>query len=353
MAFEKFLEAISPQFFLEDGTDRGRIAIDFPFYFKVRQTVLVKSFTQPVVELQIKRVEDFVLYVGPKDNRPDTRADLTAFLRADFASIEANEQRRPDQVDDQPYNQDDLEHEEEPTNAKRAVLVGRGGDPVDVFKLGVRTLNFLGNEPLERQVKTAVDYNGDNNPIRIGEAAPGSSIYSPAWRIKSIVYSGLNPIRVLWANGNTKFDKVYAATAGPAPATGHVHFHGNPVDGDTITFGTETYEFDDNASVGGGNIAVTIGATTLNTAENFLIALAGSTVVQFDQDDSYLIDNSPHHIGLTVVSIATGLTANTIPFTISSTMMAPFTGPPPFFPYGNAFYTGFLGGAVEQITVFI
>lgn len=52
-----------------------------------------------------------------------------------------------------------------------------------------------------------------------------------------------------------------------------IWFGGNPVDGDTVVLTdgstTEVYEFDDNASVGGGNIAVPIGGAYDITLENF------------------------------------------------------------------------------------
>jgi hypothetical protein len=51
----------------------------------------------------------------------------------------------------------------------------------------------------------------------------------------------------------------------------------NPVDGNTFTLGAQTYEFDDNASVLPGNIAVTIGVDEDATATNFAAAINGSS----------------------------------------------------------------------------
>ena len=53
-----------------------------------------------------------------------------------------------------------------------------------------------------------IDYDGDN-PIYVGEAEPGSSIYEAKWKILKIDYVGNNPISVLFADGNTNFDNVW------------------------------------------------------------------------------------------------------------------------------------------------
>lgn len=47
----------------------------------------------------------------------------------------------------------------------------------------------------------------------------------------------------------------------------------NPSDGDTIVINGETFEFDNNASVGAGNHTVTIGAAALDTAQNLAAAV--------------------------------------------------------------------------------
>mgnify|MGYP001562217567 CR=1 FL=1 len=86
-------------------------------------------------------------------------------------------------------------------------------------------------------------------------------------------------------------------TSGPSPttatiayvdafATGSIVLTGNPADGETVILtnaqnGDEvrTFEFDNNASVSGTNIAVTIGATAADSATNFAAAVNAVTNV--------------------------------------------------------------------------
>ena len=60
------------------------------------------------------------------------------------------------------------------------------------------------------------------------------------------------------------------------PAQGAIRLHGdNPADGDTVTIGDKTFEFDDDDAVTEGNILVTIaGSTALSTAALLAAILA-------------------------------------------------------------------------------
>lgn len=151
MAFEKFLGTVPPQSFLANGTVLGKITLAESWQFKARQIVVVESTTQPSIELQVKRVEDGAVYVGPINEwSPPTRTDVSAYLVADSAKIRAGEQVRPFVSDNQNYGVDDLEHEEEPTNAKRVILVGKDGHPVDTETTldGKNRLDVKTQEPL-------------------------------------------------------------------------------------------------------------------------------------------------------------------------------------------------------------
>lgn len=66
-------------------------------------------------------------------------------------------------------------------------------------------------------------------------------------------------------------------------ASGRVRLDAQPNDGDTVTLEdttgtTVTFEFDDNASVGGGNTAVTIGSGLVETRDNLLDAINNSSL---------------------------------------------------------------------------
>jgi len=75
-----------------------------------------------------------------------------------------------------------------------------------------------------------------------------------------------------------------------SPATGTVVFDGgaNPTDTETVTIGdgatTAVFEFDDNASVTPGNIAVTIGGTAAVTLANLLTAIEANLDIDAETD---------------------------------------------------------------------
>jgi flagellar hook protein FlgE len=64
----------------------------------------------------------------------------------------------------------------------------------------------------------------------------------------------------------------------PSFAQGQLGFTGQPADGDTITIGGTTYEFDSNASVTGGNTSVAIGTTLPLTISNLATAVGDPRV---------------------------------------------------------------------------
>lgn len=57
---------------------------------------------------------------------------------------------------------------------------------------------------------TAIEYDGNNNAIYVGEAAPGTAKSTAAWRIKYLTYDANNNCTdVQWASGNAAFDKIW------------------------------------------------------------------------------------------------------------------------------------------------
>ena len=65
----------------------------------------------------------------------------------------------------------------------------------------------------------------------------------------------------------------------PYFAQGQLEFTGQPADGDTVTIGGTTYEFDSNSSVSGSNTSVAIGTTLPLTISNLTTAVGDSRVV--------------------------------------------------------------------------
>lgn len=125
MAIEKRLKAVSPKAFTANGTADGKVTILYTGGFKVKQVVVLKSNTSSI-SLEIKRIESSsVLYVGPVKSNINDRSDISAFTVADQSTIEAQEQPRPS-IPEQEIER--LTYEEEPTVARRTVLVDELGN---------------------------------------------------------------------------------------------------------------------------------------------------------------------------------------------------------------------------------
>jgi len=168
MAVEKLLKAISPRLFTADGTERGQVTLASTKPFKVKQIVSIQSNTRSPAQYQVKRVDsDTVLYVGPIGGKISDRSDLSSFLVAESATISASEQNRPT-IPEQEIER--LTYEEEPTVARRTILVGPLGEKIDSItdSHGVNRLAVDGMFTAEVDVQVDVDidgyYDAANNP---------------------------------------------------------------------------------------------------------------------------------------------------------------------------------------------
>jgi hypothetical protein len=143
MAFQHKLPAIPPQPFLANGTVDGQVSIAQPGLFKVGQDVVIGSSVLPSLQAEIKRIVSGIIFVGPIDNNPDSRLDISAY-GAGSSFIFANEQLRPFIPKDElipNFRLEDYEFEEEPTVARRSILVDAEGEKISVVVVsGVRRL---------------------------------------------------------------------------------------------------------------------------------------------------------------------------------------------------------------------
>lgn len=128
---EKRIYKVDPIAFTSDGTTVGSFTIPDTSVLMVGQIVIIDSDTQPPLELKINRidpVDHVTLYLGPVKKHISKRADISAYLVADNATIKANEQERPT-VPEQEVER--ATYEEEPTIARRAILVDKWGCRID------------------------------------------------------------------------------------------------------------------------------------------------------------------------------------------------------------------------------
>lgn len=92
----------------------------------------------------------------------------------------------------------------------------------------------------------------------------------------------------------------------PSFAEGQLEFTGQPADGDTVTIGGTTYEFDSNSSVSGSNTSVAIGTTLPLTLSNLTTAVGDPRVVA--GSSSLTITQTPGSAALTVTPASSAIT---------------------------------------------
>lgn len=143
MSFEKRWASIAPRLFTADGTDGGKITLADTIFFKVKQKVAIQASGEQNLELEVKAVlSDTVLIVGPINGNIQSKTNISAYTTAKGSFIYAQEQLRSEIPE--------VEHkratfEEEPTNARRSVLV----DPYGNF--------YTPENPLPVQLDLVVD----------------------------------------------------------------------------------------------------------------------------------------------------------------------------------------------------
>lgn len=139
---EKRLKAVAPQLFTLDGTVNGIVTITDTRLFKVKQKIIIKATALPDLNLEIKRVYSSTqLAVGEIKHQQgiDHRSDISAYILANAPFIFANEQPRSS-VPEQEVERST--YEEEPTVARRVMLVDILGDRADFIRdnVGVNRL---------------------------------------------------------------------------------------------------------------------------------------------------------------------------------------------------------------------
>lgn len=127
MAIERKWEAIPPRSLAQDGTAEGIVELSDARGFKVKQTVILRATGEPNLTLEVKRfLSPTQFRVGPTNSSLFTCSDISAYTVAKNATIEAQEQSRPS-IPDKEFER--AVYEEEPTVAKRVLLVDDFGNP--------------------------------------------------------------------------------------------------------------------------------------------------------------------------------------------------------------------------------
>lgn len=198
---EKRLYAVSSQPLTADGTAQGNIQVDDACnLFVVGHIVILKSDTQPMIRLKIKRMpDDTTLLLGPENTNVRSFSDVSAYTVADNATIEAEEQNRPS-VPEQEIER--LTYAEEPAVARRVVLVDHCGNMIgEDNPLPVDAVLNIGALNIDLDAKT-----GDNTAI---SAHPSQIFVDNADVLPSAGYHTV--FSYTSANNNTKL--VYVTVA--------------------------------------------------------------------------------------------------------------------------------------------
>jgi hypothetical protein len=233
MAIERFWEKIGPVPLTADGTINGKITVEDTDCFKVKAFVLLKSDTQGVQRFQIKRViSKTEMFLGPEKSKITSRSDLSIFRISENALVEQPEQEKV-KLDQEDIDQ--ATYEQEPTIARRSLLVDKGGNHYTVqnpfpVRLGDGDVN-IGTVNAELEVQLSHKDNfpdpGDvrdtvnivdgflirrfekiNNVTYEGLADQGSLTNQAKWRITRTVKQPSGDL-VTSIIGDTTYDQIW------------------------------------------------------------------------------------------------------------------------------------------------
>ena len=171
----------------------------------MKQVVIVASNTQPNLELEIKKVQSSTqIVLGPRTGNIFATTDISAYTTTDSAYIFANEQKRPT------ITADEFEratYEEEPTVAKRTILV-------DEFGNKITTANPLPTSATINVPPITVD--------TVGQGAPAVS--ANAWPVK--ISDGVDTVGISTV-ATAKALKVDVAQSGFVPKSVSFAYNAN------------------------------------------------------------------------------------------------------------------------------
>lgn len=129
MAIERFYSEIYARPFISNGKNNGVITISDAYNFKVKMMVTVEADGFEPINLEIKRILNKNEIVLGDIGRPiHNRRDMSMYTLSISPTIKAAEQKRPEIP---PIDYERAVYEEEPTVAKRQVLVDYLGNHYD------------------------------------------------------------------------------------------------------------------------------------------------------------------------------------------------------------------------------
>lgn len=176
--YEKRFKVVPPQAFTSNGTATGQLTIANTKLFKVKQKIIISANTLSDLELEVKRIDSInIMFVGPEKGNIDAREDISAYTVALSAAIFANEQKR-NSVPEQEIERNT--YEEEPTVARRVILVDPLGDKIDEqnplpvsatfdgnVEVGSVRITAHDNDPVVGDIHSDVRINDGTNDLKV------------------------------------------------------------------------------------------------------------------------------------------------------------------------------------------
>ena len=168
---EKRLREVAPVNFTADGTVIGVATLTTTCDFKVKQKVTISATGEQSLVYEVKRVvSQTELIVGPLKASIQTYSDISQFTLAKNSVISAQEQNRPN-IPEQEIER--LTYEEEPTIARRSVLVDKFGEKIsdnNPLPVDIQGADIDFNVEVQLRHKDNIPKPGDiHDAVRIGD----------------------------------------------------------------------------------------------------------------------------------------------------------------------------------------
>lgn len=167
MSFEKRFAAVPAQILTANGGANGSVSVPDTRLFKVKQQVVITAVGQVNQDLEVKKViSSTSMILGPITGNINTFTNLSSYTTAASAKIFANEQKRPQ------ISADDFEravYEEEPTVAKRVILVDEFGNKFDADNPLPTSATFSGSISVGAVGQGAANTNANAWPTKISD----------------------------------------------------------------------------------------------------------------------------------------------------------------------------------------
>jgi hypothetical protein len=131
MAVERIWLSTGKRYLISDGSLMGKItlSINDAKAFRVKMRVTLTSDALQPRRYVINRIEKNILYLGLDNSNINSRASTADFLLADNAYIENEPEQDKPKLHQDAIHQ--IEHEHEPVNGKRTILVDEAGEFVN------------------------------------------------------------------------------------------------------------------------------------------------------------------------------------------------------------------------------